>query len=182
MPVADKKPDGIPSSAGGNGPSRAARQIRSGSEPSGGSTQARQGGSLSSGSSGSVPAGYGSGASASKGKGGGSNTAAAGAGGGSTTSVMRFKTTFRNTIYDTLLRRGWKETTENDWDFYWADREYIYDLLDTVHLENGQRVNHYRNGREVKIIFSRSFVFYTRSLISLFFSGSCVGKTCLSRT
>lgn len=61
----------------------------------------------------------------------------------------RFKTTFRNTIYDTLLRRGWKETSDSDWDFYWADREYIYDLLDTVHLENGQRVNHFRNGREL---------------------------------
>ncbi|POM61714.1 hypothetical protein PHPALM_29236 [Phytophthora palmivora] len=70
-----------------------------------------------------------------------------------TNSVMRFKTTFRNTIYDTLLRRGWKETTENDWDFYWADREYIYDLLDTVHLENSQRVNHFRNGREVTLPF-----------------------------
>jgi hypothetical protein len=62
---------------------------------------------------------------------------------------LRFKTNFRNTIYDTLLRRGWKETSDSDWDFYWADREYIYELLDTVHLEASQRVNHYRNGREV---------------------------------
>ncbi|GLD93370.1 hypothetical protein PINS_up001962 [Pythium insidiosum] len=66
----------------------------------------------------------------------------------STSAPIKFKTTFRNTIYDTMLRRGWKETTDNDWDFYWADREYIYELLDTVHLENGQRVNHFRNGRE----------------------------------
>lgn len=73
----------------------------------------------------------------------------AGGGNGSSNSVLRFKTTFRNTIYDTLLRRGWKETSDSDWDFYWADREYIYDLLDTVHLENGQRVNHFRNGREM---------------------------------
>lgn len=63
--------------------------------------------------------------------------------------TLRFKTNFRNTIYDTLLRRGWKETNDNDWDFYWYDREYVYELLDTVHLEPGQRVNHYRNGREV---------------------------------
>ncbi|TMW55878.1 hypothetical protein Poli38472_008526 [Pythium oligandrum] len=62
---------------------------------------------------------------------------------------IKFKTTFRNTIYDTMLRRGWKETTDSDWDFYWADREYIYELLDTVHLENTQRVNHFRNGREL---------------------------------
>ncbi|CEG45296.1 tubulin polyglutamylase, putative [Plasmopara halstedii] len=67
----------------------------------------------------------------------------------SSNSVVRFKTTFRNTIYDTLLRRGWKETTENDWNFYWADRDYIYELLDTVHLDSSQRVNHYRNGREL---------------------------------
>lgn len=26
------------------------------------------------------------------------------------TAVLKFKTNFRNTIYDTLLRRGWKET------------------------------------------------------------------------
>jgi hypothetical protein len=70
--------------------------------------------------------------------------------GGSSSNVIKFKTTFRNTIFDTMLRRGWKETTDNDWDFYWADREYIYELLDTVHLENNQRVNHYRNGREVR--------------------------------
>ncbi|ETN17749.1 hypothetical protein PPTG_05478 [Phytophthora nicotianae INRA-310] len=128
MPGADKKAD-APSSAGGNsgGSSRAVRQIRSGGEPS-------------------STAGSGSGVNSSKGKGsvsGGSNTTS------SSNSVIRFKTTFRNTIYDTMLRRGWKETTESDWDFYWADREYIYELLDTVHLENTQRVNHYRNGREL---------------------------------
>ncbi|KAG7384047.1 hypothetical protein PHYPSEUDO_003017 [Phytophthora pseudosyringae] len=139
MPT-DKKADGFPSSAGGSGASRATRQIRSGSEPSG-SMPARQGSSLASGSTGS-----GNGASGSKGKGGVSGNTGGSTGG---SSVMRFKTTFRNTIYDTLLRRGWKETTENDWDFYWADREYIYDLLDTAHLENSQRVNHYRNGREL---------------------------------
>ncbi|RLN93889.1 hypothetical protein BBJ28_00012938 [Nothophytophthora sp. Chile5] len=120
MPVVDKKADGNPSSAGGNagGASRTGRQVRSGGEPP------RQ--------------------AATSSKSGGSN----GNGSAASGSSLRFKTTFRNTIYDTLLRRGWKETTESDWDFYWADREYIYDLLDTVHLENGQRVNHYRNGRE----------------------------------
>ncbi|RLN26812.1 hypothetical protein BBJ28_00004350 [Nothophytophthora sp. Chile5] len=122
MPVVDKKADGNPSSAGGNagGASRTARQVRSGGEPT------RQ--------------------AATSSKSGGSN----GNGGVVSSSSLRFKTNFRNTIYDTLLRRGWKETTESDWDFYWADREYIYDLLDTVHLDNGQRVNHYRNGREME--------------------------------
>ncbi|KAG3110768.1 putative tubulin polyglutamylase [Phytophthora idaei] len=149
MPGADKKADAPPSSAGGNssGASRGARQIRSGGEP-GNSLQARQGSSLGSGPSTSGTTGSGSGANSSKGKGGVSNSGGSTTGGNSN-SAMRFKTTFRNTIYDTLLRRGWKETTENDWDFYWADREYIYELLDTVHLENSQRVNHYRNGREL---------------------------------
>jgi len=39
--------------------------------------------------------------------------------------------------------------SETEWDFYWADREFIYDVLDTVHLDVGQKVNHFRNGREV---------------------------------
>nr|CCA21141.1 tubulin polyglutamylase putative [Albugo laibachii Nc14] len=62
-------------------------------------------------------------------------------------SSIKFKTTFRNTIYDTMLRRGWKEagTDALDWDFYWADREYVYELLDRAHLAPGQRVNHFRN-------------------------------------
>ena len=46
--------------------------------------------------------------------------------------------------------RGWKETdAELDWDIHWADREWVYEVFDTVHLENWQRVNHYRNGREL---------------------------------
>lgn len=68
-----------------------------------------------------------------------------------TNTTIKFKTNFRNTIYDTMIRRGWKETNDIDWDIYWADRDYVYELLDTVHLENGQKVNHYRNGREVYI-------------------------------
>jgi len=114
--------------------SRAVRQVRSGGDGRDGSTGSGYGGS---------------------GSGGGHSTSStasgklANRGGGSSGGVIKFKTSFRNTIYDTMLRRGWKETNENDWDFYWADREYIYDLLDSVHLENNQRVNHYRNGREV---------------------------------
>lgn len=48
-----------------------------------------------------------------------------------------------------LYLHGLDNRSDNDWDFYWADREYIYELLDTVHLENGQKVNHFRNGREL---------------------------------
>ena len=62
--------------------------------------------------------------------------------------VVRFKTSFRNTIFDVMKSRGWKES-DGDWDIYWADREIIYELFDNMHLENGQKVNHFRNGREV---------------------------------
>ena len=63
--------------------------------------------------------------------------------------VVRFKTSFRNTIYDVMKNRGWKES-DTDWDIYWADRDIIYDMFDNMHLENGQKVNHFRNGREVQ--------------------------------
>ena len=33
---------------------------------------------------------------------------------------IRFKTTFRNTVYDVCRKRGWKLTdSELDWDFHW---------------------------------------------------------------
>ncbi|TYZ59530.1 hypothetical protein PybrP1_003448 [[Pythium] brassicae (nom. inval.)] len=105
---------------------RAARQVRSSGDRREGARAAGSGGGASSASA------------------GGAKSAKA-----AISAVLKFKTNFRNTIYDTLLRRGWKETSDSDWDFYWADREYIYELLDTVHLENGQKVNHFRNGREL---------------------------------
>lgn len=49
-----------------------------------------------------------------------------------------------------------------DWDINWADREWVYDVFDHVHLDHWQRVNHYRNGREVcgrprRLGFRRAF-------------------------
>ena len=36
---------------------------------------------------------------------------------------IRFKTTFTNTIYEAMKRRGWKETnSDSDWDLIWAER------------------------------------------------------------
>eukprot|EP01039_Chlorochromonas_danica_P003550 gene3550-3887_t len=73
-----------------------------------------------------------------------------GGGGGSSSSVVRYFTTFTNTIADVLASRGWKEVgEEEEWDFVWADREWIYAAFDKMHLENWQRLNHYRNGREL---------------------------------
>lgn len=67
---------------------------------------------------------------------------------------IRYRTCFRNTIADVMHRRGWKEIEPQaseieGWDFHWADREWIFDNLDSVHLYGWQRVNHFRNCREV---------------------------------
>ena len=63
---------------------------------------------------------------------------------------IRFRTSFRNTIYDVMKGRGWVESDSDvDWDFQWAERDWVYDSYDTIHLEPWQRLNHYRNGREL---------------------------------
>jgi len=63
---------------------------------------------------------------------------------------IRFKTSFRNTIYDAFQSRGWKETSsEMDWDIHWCERDWMFGTFDHVHLESWQRVNHYRNDREL---------------------------------
>mmetsp|Transcript_12148 Transcript_12148/g.18348 ORF Transcript_12148/g.18348 Transcript_12148/m.18348 type:complete len:420 (-) Transcript_12148:183-1442(-) len=65
-------------------------------------------------------------------------------------SVIKFFTSFSNTIYDVLASRGWQEVDgDEDWDFVWADREWVYSAFDRMHLEQWQRLNHYRNGREL---------------------------------
>ncbi len=64
--------------------------------------------------------------------------------------VIRFKTHFTNTIYDVLRDRGYKQTdSETDWDFHWADVGWIREVLDHIHLEDHQRVNHFRNHYEL---------------------------------
>jgi tubulin polyglutamylase TTLL9 len=60
---------------------------------------------------------------------------------------IRFRTCFRNTIYDALRERGWKETdadAQEGWDIHWTDRDMMFEVFDTTHLESWQRVNHYR--------------------------------------
>ena len=79
---------------------------------------------------------------------------------------------FHNTISDVLSHRGWKQISssssstslapssssalmalvaEGGWDFIWADREIIFSIFDRkeVHLESWQKLNHFRNGREL---------------------------------
>jgi tubulin polyglutamylase TTLL9 len=60
--------------------------------------------------------------------------------------VLKFKTCLRNTILDVFRGCGWKESdSEYDWDIYWTNKEWIRGVYDKVHLEAGQRVNHFRN-------------------------------------
>ncbi len=41
---------------------------------------------------------------------------------------IKFKTFLRNTILTAMQQRGWKETTGEDWDIYWADREWMAEV------------------------------------------------------
>ena len=65
-------------------------------------------------------------------------------------SLIRFKTTLRNTILDVFRERTWKESdSEVDWDIFWANKEWIRSIYDKIHLESHQRVNHFRNFYEL---------------------------------
>eukprot|EP00952_Eustigmatos_sp_NYUAD-ZCMA_P005328 23303-Eustigmatos_ZCMA.PRE.1 len=55
---------------------------------------------------------------------------------------IRFKTCFRNTIYDAMKARGWKEVepdAQDAWDFHWTDRDMMFEVFDTTHLTSWQR-------------------------------------------
>ena len=60
------------------------------------------------------------------------------------------RTTFHNTIYDVFRARGWRETdSDSDWDVAWVDTGWIRENFDTMHLEQHQRINHFRNHYEL---------------------------------
>ena len=43
--------------------------------------------------------------------------------------MVVFKTTFRNVIYDTMRKRGWKETEdEKNWDFSWVEKDWMAEV------------------------------------------------------
>ena len=102
---------------------------------------------------------------------------------------IRFRTGFRNTIYDAMKKRNWKDIgsshrleskdnevlnngnqltsninnnnsnlnnindyssgNSNNWDIMWNDKDIMFDVFDNKHLESNQRVNHFRNCREL---------------------------------
>ena len=77
-----------------------------------------------------------------------------------------FRTTFRNCIYDALKKRGWKETDGDDWDMHWTEKDWMYEVFDSIHLNPNQRVNHYRNQRELcrKDLMVKNFKRHKRQL------------------
>lgn len=71
-------------------------------------------------------------------------------GGQAERAVVKYFCTFQNTVADVLAARGWEEVDDdNTWDFVWADRDWIYSAFDKMHLDQWQRLNHFRNGREL---------------------------------
>ena len=49
-------------------------------------------------------------------------------------SNIKFKTFFKNCILDALKRRGWKETDADDWDIFWAEKEWINEVMSHIHM------------------------------------------------
>jgi tubulin polyglutamylase TTLL9 len=47
---------------------------------------------------------------------------------------VKFRTTFKNTVYEALKRRNWRETDSDDFDLLWADKELLHELYDNSHF------------------------------------------------
>jgi len=63
---------------------------------------------------------------------------------------IRYRTNFRNIIVKVFKDLEWKACEDDmDWDIIWADREWMRDYFDIVHLHPHQRVNHFRNSYEM---------------------------------
>lgn len=62
---------------------------------------------------------------------------------------IKFKSLFKNTIYDVLKDRGFEETTEDDWSLFWVNKKFMYNTFNTIHFEQHQRVNHFRTFYEL---------------------------------
>ena len=63
---------------------------------------------------------------------------------------IRFRTTFRNCIYDLFRSRGYIETeSDTEWDLAWVDKDWIRENFDNQYLGDHQRINHFRNHFEL---------------------------------
>jgi hypothetical protein len=97
----------------------------------------------------------------------------------SSTGPIRFKTLFRNTILDVFKQKGWVETTsETDWDIYWTNKEWIRNIFDRIHLDNHQKVNHFRNFYELtrKDLLIKNLKRTKRELIKKGLTGEAEGN------
>ena len=63
--------------------------------------------------------------------------------------TIKFRTSFANTIYDAMIARGWKETIVTRTGISLGRARVGLRGVDTMHLEPHQRLNHFRNGREL---------------------------------
>ena len=65
-------------------------------------------------------------------------------------SAKEVKRIFKNSILDALKKSVWKECEdETNWDIYWAEKEWIHEVMDQIHLGHHQKVNHFRKHFEV---------------------------------
>ncbi|CAK93295.1 unnamed protein product (macronuclear) [Paramecium tetraurelia] len=62
---------------------------------------------------------------------------------------IKYKTSFRNCILEAFKRRNWRETDGDDWDIMWAEKEWIHEVMDHIHLQPHQKINHFRNHYEL---------------------------------
>lgn len=64
--------------------------------------------------------------------------------------TIKFRTDFRNTIYDLMLHRKWEQTTSDaDWNLCWSEKDWINENYDSLILKNNQYINHFRNYYEL---------------------------------
>lgn len=66
-------------------------------------------------------------------------------------STIKFRSSLKNTIYEALKRRTWKETEGDDFDFNWSEKNYYsYDAEQPFHvLFPQQHINHFPNNYEL---------------------------------
>ena len=85
-------------------------------------------------------------------------------------TTIKFRSSLKNTIYEALKRRQWKETDDNDFDFNWSEKNYFSsDSEVPFHsLTPSQHVNHIvllpRIFFHVLMIFYKILNFYTSYL------------------
>lgn len=83
-------------------------------------------------------------------------------------TTIKFRSSLKNTIYEALKRRQWKETEGDDFDFNWSEKNYFSSDNDTPFhsLTPSQHVNHFPNNYELtrKDMMYKNLKFYKKAL------------------